>query len=497
MAHFPEYETYDATGLAGLVRKKDVSPEDLLQAAFERIETRNPSINAVVLRMKEQGKAQAANLDPGSPFSGVPFLLKDLMADYAGVPTSYGNKVLRDIPAEIDSELVSRFKKSGLVIIGKTNVPEFGLMGVTESEVFGPCRNPWNTERSPGGSSGGSAAAVAAGIVPMASGGDGGGSIRIPASCCGLFGLKPSRGRNPTGPKLGQAWQGAVQEHVITRSVRDAAAVLDATQGADPGAPYEIRPPARPYTEEVSADPGVLRIAFNTRSPLGTPVHEECIRAVEETARLLEDLGHSVEEAEPPVDGKALAMSYITMYMGEISADIIGYSRMLGRKITARDVEPQTWTLGMLGRSISGAEFVDSIREWDRAARGMGRFFQTYDAYVCPTIAILPPRVGAFQPGAAEAFGVEVVNRLHLGGLLKRSGIVEQMAERGLRGMPFTQLANQCGLPAMSVPLHRSPENLPVGVQFVGPFGAEDILFRIAGQLERAKPWFDTMPDFP
>ncbi len=269
MGKFAEYERYDAMGLAELVGTKKVSPTELFQEAADRIERLNPTVNAVVVRMDEQGRQTAAGELPQGPFTGVPFLIKDLLAAYAGVPTSYGNRVLKNIPAAHDSELVRRFKNSGVVILGKTNTPEFGLTGVTEPEVFGPCRNPWNPAHTPGGSSGGSGAAVAAGMVPMASAGDGGGSIRIPAACCGLFGIKPSRGRNPAGPGHGRIWQDAVQEHVISRSVRDSAAMLDATHGGDVGAPYIVRPPERPFLDEVLQEPGSLKIAFSTRSPIG------------------------------------------------------------------------------------------------------------------------------------------------------------------------------------------------------------------------------------
>ncbi len=494
MGDFAEYENYDATGLAGLVRDKEISAQELCREAAERIDRLNPKINAVVTRMDEQAGRAVSDLPSDAPFAGVPFLLKDLMANYAGVPTSYGNRHLKNVVVDHDSELVIRFKKSGLLILGKTNTPEFGLTGVTEPEVFGPCKNPWNTDHSPGGSSGGSAAAVAAGIVPMASGGDGGGSIRIPASCCGLFGLKPSRGRNPTGPDFGRVWQGAVQEHVITRSVRDSAAMLDMTNGADTGAPYEIKSPERAYTDEVQTSPGSLKIAFSTRSPLGTQVHSDCINAVEQTARLLEDLGHHVEEAETGVDGLALAKSYMTLYFGEVGADIRELEAVLGRKARPSDVEPLTWMLGMLGRSFSASHFVEAMRQWDKAARVMGGFFEKYDFYLCPTIAVPPPKIGELAMASGEAAMVKAVNTLRLGGLLKISGVVDQMAEKSLSKMPFTQLANQCGLPAMSVPLHLNEQNLPIGVQFVARFGDEAGLFRLAGQLEQAKPWFDRRP---
>ena len=495
MSGFAEYEQYDAMGLAELVRLGRISPEELLNEAIDRIERFNPTLNAVVVRMDEHGRKAAAGALPEGPFAGVPFLLKDLLADFEGVPTSAGNRRYKDIPAARDSEMVVRFKKSGLVILGKTNTPEFGLTGVTEPAVFGPCRNPWNPEHTPGGSSGGSGAAVAAGIVPMASAGDGGGSIRIPASCCGIFGIKPSRGRNPTGPARGRIWQDAVQEHVVSRSVRDSAAMLDMTHGPDTGAPYPIRPPEGSYLNAARTDPQPLKIAFNTRSPLGLSVHADCVAAVESAARLLEDLGHHVEATGPDIDGMALAKSYITMYFGEVGADIREMARVLGRKVVRDDVEPLTWTIGMLGESFPAAYFVDAMREWDRASRIMGTFFKAYDLYLCPTIAVPPPRIGEMNPGVLEAIAIKAVNRFRLGALLKMSGIADQMAEKSLAKMPFTQLANLCGLPAMSVPLYQGSDNLPIGVQFVGPSGDETTLFKLAGQLEKARPWFHLRPN--
>jgi amidase len=494
MSGFQEYDRYDALGLAELVQKGEVAPKELCEEAIERIERVNPKINAVVTPMYDQGRKAAEEIPVDGIFAGVPFLLKDLMYAYAGVPTSQGCKALKNVVPEHDSEMVVRFKKAGTVILGKTNTPEFGLVGVTEPELFGPCRNPWNTDHTPGGSSGGSAAAVAAGIVPFAAGGDGGGSIRIPASCCGLFGLKPSRGRNPSGPDHGRVWQGAVQEHVITRSVRDSAAMLDATQGIDTGAPYEIRPPAGSYLEEVGKDPGQLKIAFTTQSPIDTPVHPECVQAVEDTARLLEEMGHKPEEAQPDIDGHALAKSYLAMYFGEVAADIDDLEKVLGRKAAPNDVEALTWTLGLLGRTFSSGYFVKSLRVWDQAARKMGIFFKEYDLYLTPTTAYPPARIGELQPKPAEAVMIKVVNTLRLGWLLKASGLVDQMAERSFERTPFTQLVNLSGLPAMSVPLHWTQDGLPCGSHFIGPFGDEAYLLRLAAQLEKARPWLDKRP---
>jgi amidase len=494
MGLFREYENYDAVGLAELIRKGEITAKELCETAIEKIQTENPRLNAVVTPMFDIGRKTASEKLYEGAFKGVPFLLKDLMCAHAGVPLTSGCKAYRDFIPDRDSEMTARFKKAGLVVLGKTNTPEFGLMGVTEPDLFGPCRNPWNTDHTPGGSSGGSASAVAAGMLPMASGGDGGGSIRIPGSYCGLFGLKPSRGRNPCGPYLGRPWQGAVQEHVLTRSVRDSAACLDAVHGPDPGAPYEIRPPERPFLEEAAAHPGKLRIGFSTASPIGTAVHPECVRATEEAVKLLQSLGHIVEEAQTGVDGKALAKSYMMLYFGEVAADLAELSTYLGRKVKPGDVEPGTFTLGLLGKAFSAEDFVKAMRCWDQSARRMGMFFRDYDLYLTPTTAHPPAKIGELKPRAAEKMMMNIVNSMGLGRMLKASGIMDQLAQKGLERTPFTQVANLCGLPAMSVPLHWTPDGLPCGVQFIGSFGNEAALFRLAGQLEKARPWFDKRP---
>ncbi len=491
MSDFKEFDQYDGVGLAELVRKKKVSPAELCEEAISRIERVNSKLNAVITPMYDLARKTIQEPLPEAPFTGVPFLLKDLGEEFAGVPLTKGSKAYKNYVPTQDSEMVIRFKKSGVVILGKTNTPEFGLMAFTEPELHGPTRNPWNTEHTPGGSSGGSAAAVASGMVPMASGNDGGGSIRMPASCCGLFGLKPTRGRNPTGPEVGEIWQGAAVSHVITRSVRDSATMLDATKGPDPGAPYIIPSPERPYLQEIESDPGSLKIAFNTSSPIGSQVHPECVKAVEETARLLESLGHKVEEAQPDIDGKAIAKGYLNMYFGEVAADIEELRSMLGRKPKPSDVEALTWTLGLLGRTFSAGEFVKAKREWDIAARAMGRFHQKYDLYLTPTLAHPPVKIGELQPKPYERIIMKVVNALGLGYLLKASGLPDQLAETSLSKMPFTQLANLTGQPAMSVPLHWTSDGLPCGVHFMAPFGDEATLFRLAAQLEKARPWFD------
>lgn len=495
MSTFKEYQKYDAMSLAELVKKKQVSPLELCEAAIERIEHINPTLNAVIYRMYDEAREDIKGKLPKGRFRGVPFLIKDLLAAYKGVPMTRGSKAYKNHIPDYDSELVTRFKSAGLVILGKTNTPEFGLMGTTEPKLHGPTLNPWNTAHSTGGSSGGSAAAVASGMTPVAGGGDGGGSIRIPASCCGLFGLKPSRGRTPSGPKSGRQWQDAVVEHVLSRSVRDSAAMLDTIQGPDIGAPYRIEPPERSYLSETRKKPGKLTIAMNTKSPVGMEVHPECIRAVEETALLLEDLGHRVEEAQPDIDGRELAISYFTMYYGEVAAEIANLREILGRKARRSDVELGTWFMSYMGRIYTAGEFAALTPIWDRAARTMGNFHQTYDLYLTPTLAIPPARIGELMPHFIDKLGMAMTLMLRIGKLAKMTGSPTQIALATLSKTPFTQLANFTGQPAMSVPLHWTPDGLPVGVQFIAPSGDEATLFRLAAQLEKARPWFNRTPE--
>lgn len=313
MAELSDLAFLDATAQAELVRRKEVSAKELVESAIERIERLNPTLNAVVTPMYNHALAAANGELPDGPFTGVPFLLKDMLASYNGVRSTSGAALLRDFVPDHDSELVVRLKRAGLIILGKTNVPEFGLLPTTESHLFGACRNPWDTERTPGGSSGGSAVAVATGMVSMAHGNDGGGSIRIPASCCGLFGFKPTRARNPLGPDHGDIMSGLVAEHALTRSVRDSAALLDATSGPDVGDPYFAPPPLHPFLQEVGADPGKLRIAFSTEAPTGVCIHPDCVRAVIDAAELCADLGHEVLEAAPELDGEMMNKGFITL----------------------------------------------------------------------------------------------------------------------------------------------------------------------------------------
>lgn len=485
-------DSFDALGLGELVRRREVSPADLLEDSIGRLERVNARLNAVVTPMFEIARVRAREPATG-PFAGVPFLLKDLLQAYAGVPMSCGSAALRGYVPDRDAELVARFKAAGLNTFGKTNVPELGLVAVTEPKAFGATRNPWDPSRSPGGSSGGSAAAVAAGVVPMAGANDGGGSIRIPASWCGLFGLKPSRGRVPVGPYYQEAWDGAVADLVVSRTVRDSAAALDAIAGAAPGDPYRFDRPERPFLEEVGRDPGRLRVAFSTRSPLGVDVDPECVSAVTRTASLLEDLGHHVEERHAPVDGMQVARAYLNLYFGQVATDLRWIGRERGRS-AVREMEEVTQLVGLIGESIPAAEYVEWKRTWNGFSRAMGAFHQTFDLYLTPTTAAPPVEIGALAPSSLERLGMTVANWLKVGGIVRAMGITEQLAIEQMGPVPFTQLANLTGQPAMSVPLHWTGTGLPVGSHFMAAMGNEDVLLRVAGQLEIARPWREKRP---
>jgi amidase len=490
---FSEYDRMDAIQMAGLIKQRSLSAAEIIETAIARAEVVNVALNAVIFPLYEQARAQSKAPSDG-PFAGVPFLIKDFGSRLAGTPHTSGSRALRSYIPDQDDELVSRWKRGGLIPLGKTNAPEFALMAVTEPDAHGPTRNPWDLARTPGGSSGGSAAAVAGGIVPVASAGDGGGSIRIPASCCGLFGLKPSRGRVPSGTLSGEAWQGASVEHVLTRSVRDSAALLDWEQGPDVGAPFHIPSPERPYLEELERGPGQLRVGYSVQHPLGGRVDDSCRDAVLSAAALLQRLGHIVEEVALPFDGPALARDYFMMYYGETGATLADLARTLGRPVRPDDVEPTTWLLGLLGRTFSAADFAASRRNWNVHARQMGRFHATYDLLLTPTMAVLPPLIGETAPTPFEQRLMSVVGKLRLGRALQWSGLVERLAVDSLERTPYTQIANLTGLPAMSVPLYWSAEGLPIGVQFIAGFAGEGTLFRLAAQLEVAQPWFGRRP---
>lgn len=505
---FKEYRNYDAIGLADLIRNGDVEAREVMEAAIAAIEAQNPALNAVVTTLYDQGETMLEDArrraggaagggaaggsgaaGGGAPFFGVPFLLKDLLTEMAGTRFTKSCRALKDYVSPADTTDMTRFRNAGLVVLGKTNTPELGLMSITEPELHGPCRNPWDTSLSPGGSSGGSAAAVASGMVPVASAGDGGGSIRIPASATGIFGLKPSRGRTPNGPDKGEAWMGAAVTHVLSRSVRDSAAFLDLLSEPEPGAPFHLAPPVRPFLQEVSTDPGSLRIAFTTRTPFGTAIDPECAKAVTATAALLEDLGHVVVEDEPVYDWMALTSSYLIMYFGEVAAEVREMESLLGRKLGRHDLELPTITSAVLGGAYTAGEFASAAQSWQRYRRIMADFFTRYDLFLSPVMAGLPSRIGEFDtPGPLRAAGT-VLNSLGAGAVMRRLKIADSIAEGQLSRVPFTQIANLTGLPAMSVPLYRTAEGIPLGSHFIAPMCREDVLFRLAGQLEKTPRW--------
>jgi amidase len=494
MSGFSDYEKYDGLGLAELVRKKEVKPSELVEEAISRIERLNPQLNAVIHKMYELAREAADKDLPDGPFKGVPFLMKDLLMAYAGVPLTSSSRFLKDFIPDHDSELVKRFKAAGIIVVGKTNTPEFGLVPITEPELFGPTNNPWDLTRTPGGSSGGSAAAVAARMVPLAHASDGGGSIRMPASCCGVFGLKPTRGRNPIGPDLSEAWRGLVCDHVLTRSVRDSAAMLDATAGPDVGALYYAVPPARPFLSEVGADLGKLRIAFTSEPFLGGTVEKDCVKGLEVTARLCQDLGHEVVEAAPQIEGKAFARAFLKIVCVETRATIEESEVLLGRKASFKGFEPSTWVLGLLGRQCRGPELSRSLNLVQLTARQIGEFFERYDVMLTPTLAMPPVVTGALQPKGIQAVVMKLLGRLNAGRLISTLSGIDVLAEHVFEFMPYTPLFNVTGQPAMSVPLYWNDEGLPIGMQFVGRYGDEATLFRLASQLEKAKPWSERIP---
>jgi amidase len=491
---FPEYDTLDGVALADLVRRREVTAAEVTEAALARIATRNPALNAVVRPLPELARQMASSIPVDAPLAGVPLLVKDLMATIAGVPTSHGTRALQQLVPAADSELIARYRRAGAVFVGKGNTPELGLTPTTESAALGPARNPWDLTRTTGGSSGGAGAAVAARMVPVAHGGDGGGSIRIPAAACGVFGLKPSRGRTPTGPVLGDVWHGFVQEHVLSRSVRDSAAFLDASAGMDPGAPVACPPQARPYLEEVTRDPGPLRIAVTASPFFGRTVHPDCVAALDDAAALLSALGHEVRQDAPVLDGAGLARDFVTVVAVEARGEIDLLGEQLRRPLRRTELEPATWALATVGAAIRGADYVGAVRRLQQAARTVGAFFETVDVLVTPTLAQPPVPLGTLKPTGVEEAALRVLGALGLGRLMLAAGLLEQTVDKVYAFIPHTPLFNVTGQPAMSVPLFWNAQGLPIGTQCVARLGEEDLLFRLAGQLERARPWADRRP---
>ncbi len=466
----------DALGQAELVRRGDMTALELVEAAIERIERLDGTINAVVTRTFDEARDAASAIANGplrhAPLAGVPFLLKDLGSALGGVRQTAGSRALRDNVPVADGELVRRYKRAGLIVLGKTNTPEFGNHSTTEPVLFGPTRNPWALDRTAGGSSGGAAAAVAAGMVPSAHGGDGAGSIRIPAACCGLVGLKPTRGRNTRAP-VGDSGPSLAVEHVLTRSVRDTAALLDATAGPAPGDPFVIPAPARPFLAEVGVDPGRLRIAWSARPPIDAPVDTACADAARATAELLSSLGHEIEEAAPDFDGEALLGPMGDVWAAGNAASVRSVARLIGREPERDELELTTWELVEVGRGLDAVDLLEAFEKLAEASRAIAPFFARYDAWLTPTLAQRPLPLG-------------VLNASHGGG--------SAWWRFDLTFNPWNPVANIAGLPSISLPLAWSADGLPIGSLLTGKFGDEATLLRLASQLEIARPWADRRP---
>jgi amidase len=470
--------TIDAVEQAELVRRGDVTPRELVEAAIERIESVNPTLNAVVSRLYERALDEVDAGLPQGPFRGVPMLLKDLGATLGGTIQTEGSRALSSKVSAADSELTRRYRAAGFVILGKTATPEFGNHSTAEAVLWGPTRNPWDVTRTTGGSSGGSGAAVASGMVPVAHGNDGAGSIRIPASCCGLVGLKPTRGRNSWAP-LGDVMSGIAVEHVLTRTVRDSAAILDVTAGWVPGDPSIAPPPARPFQDEIGRPPGRLRIAWTAAPPFdGVAVDPACAAAARDTAQLLDSLGHDVDEAMPTFDGEAIIEPFARVWAFANAAALRGVAQHLGREPAVDELEETTWELVDYAKQFDGVDLLEALHDLAAAARAIAPFFERYDAWLTPTLARPPERLG-------------VLNRSQGGAL--------QWWRFDCSFNPWNPIANMTGQPAISLPLATTPPPapLPIGVLLTGRFGDEATLFRIASQLEAARPWSDRRPSAP
>ena len=469
----PDYSDYDGLGLAELVARRAVTPLELVEAAIARIERHNPTLNAVVYKGYDDARAWARGDLPDGPFKGVPFLIKDLGMPVAGWPRSHGSKFARGVVDSEDGGLTRRYKASGVVPLGKTNTPEYGITGTTESAALGPCRNPWNPNHIAGGSSGGAASAVAAGIVPLAHASDGLGSIRIPAACCGLVGLKVTRDRNPNMPDGFDYALGNVVDHVVTRTVRDSAAMLDATGYPEPGSPYPPPPKDRPYVEEITRSPGKLRIAWSSETPAGRPIEPEIQAALERTAALLKGLGHEVAEKGLGIDYRALFASRGPAAAANFAAGMGRLIDLVGREPEPDELEPLTWASLKAGRRQTGADVMRSLQETRMLNRRTLAFFEDIDIYLTPVLGTPVPEIGFIDPVNLEP---REVNR--------RQG----------RTFPYTPPFNFSGQPSMSLPLEVDANGLPIGMMFTGRYADEATLFRLAGQLEKEAPWKDRRP---
>lgn len=485
---FSEYQQYDGLGLAKLVANKDVHPHELLLTALLRAAEVNPKLNAITIPMHDYAQ-QRSQLSLEGAFAGVPFLVKDLFQEIKGYPSTFGSQAYKraNYIAQTNSEIVNRWEKAGIVTFGRTNTPEFGIKGVTEPEAWGTCRNPWNINHNSGGSSGGSASAVAAGIVPLAGAGDGGGSIRIPASYCGLFGLKPSRGRTPWGPHLSEAMHGAAMQHVLTKSVRDSAAMLDATQGPETHSLFSIKAPEHSYLEIIQRPPKQLKIAYSTKSPIGTKVSAEAEAAILHTAKLLESLGHLVVEAEPAIDGMNLAKDFITTWFSQFAYTLQESRNLLNA--SDEDFELDSLALAAFGEKTTALQYIHNLNNWGHYASQMNQFFEQYDLYLIPSTASTAPKNGEVKTPVWQKQLLKGLLKIGQAHRLAEGKLIEKIVKENLKWVPFTQLANITGLPAMSVPLYWNKNQLPLGSQFVAPFGREDQLLQLAHQLEQTQPW--------
>ncbi|TAL29163.1 MAG: amidase [Phenylobacterium sp.] len=472
MPKMTTFSEYDGLGLAELVAKKAVTPGELVEAAIDRIEDHNPTLNAVVYKGFDDARRQATEPLPDGPFKGVPFLIKDLGISVAGWPRTHGSR-FGNLVDSADSGLMARYRSSGIIALGKTNTPEYGITGTTEGARLGPCRNPWNPNHIAGGSSGGSASAVAAGMVPLAHASDGLGSIRIPAACCGLVGLKVTRDRNPNLPDGYDYAMGNVVDHVVSRTVRDSAAMLDVTGVPEPGAPYPAPPKDRPYLEEVSRSPGKLRIAWSSETPSGRPIDAEIQAALERTVTLLKGLGHEVFERGLGVDYRALYASRGAAAAANFAAGMARLIEEVGREPEPDELEPLTWASLKAGRRQTGADVMRSLQETRMLNYKTLAAFEDIDVYLSPVMGTTVPEIGHIDPVNLEP---KEVNR--------RQG----------RVFPFTPPFNFSGQPSMSLPLEMSENGLPIGMMFTAKFADEATLFRLAGQLEKEAPWAGRRP---
>ncbi|MBL8717602.1 MAG: amidase [Myxococcales bacterium] len=494
--HYEEYRKQDGLGLAALVQKGEVTARELVDLAIARIEAVDGKVHSVIHRRFARAREEAARgAMAEGPFRGVPFVVKDLDGTLADEPYNAGTRALDGYVAPHDSEMFARFKRSGVVIVGKTNTPELGLVAFTEPALHGATYNPWNLAHTPGGSSGGSAAAVAAGIVPLAHAGDGGGSIRIPASHCGLFGLKPSRGRMPMGPDEGESWHGFVARLVVSRTVRDSAAMFDATEGPDEGAPYVAPALARPMREEIERPAGQLRIAFSARALLAERTHPDNRAALEDAMRLCRELGHEVVEAHPPIDVEPLRVAYLTVVAACTAGVVDQFAALTGKRAHPSQYEPVTWFLSQVGRYLSGAKVEGARSTIARTTRKVAAFMREFDVFATPTCAAPPVKIGELLPKPWELLALGALKHASptvVGPVLEKS--LFALAETSFAATPNTMLFNMTGQPAMSVPLFVNAQNLPIGTQFAARYGDEATLFRLAAQLEAARPWKDVLP---